>query len=468
LIERHVCTNSIVVTKQERRFVSPLLLAVLTAAVFSCGLAATSASAQIKTLREGDKVDAVVAVVGRYPIYKSSIDGKIQIFLMQRNATHISDDTLKQLRKQLLDAEIDEKVMLAKADQDSINVTEAEVDDRMEQQIRLYVRQLGSEANVEKQFGRSVAELKSSPELRQRARESLMIEQERYRSIPASTSISRHDVEEFYHLYKDSLPSISAEVDLSTIMKFVKPQPNQKDRSKKFALSLLDSLQNGVDFATLARRYSQHSTAKNGGDLGDFYPRGTFLPEFEEAAFKLKPNEVSKVIETDQGFHIIKLIERRGEEIHVAQILIKPNANSADEEVARNELLALKARAEKGEDFGKLATESSDDPETKATGGMLGRLRVEDLAPEQREVVDSLKAGEISRPLHIALSKTLTGYQIVRLNARIPPHPVSLTQDYREIEATAMQWKQNRDLQKFIADARATVYIQSGDIESFY
>ena len=99
---------------------------------------------------------------------------------------------------------------------------------------------------------------------------------------------------------------------------------------------------------------------------------------------------------------------------------------------------------------------------------MLGRLRVEDLAPEQREVVDSLKAGEISRPLHIALSKTLTGYQIVRLNARIPPHPVSLSQDYREIEATSMQWKQNRDLQKFIADARATVYIQAGDIESFY
>jgi len=413
-------------------------------------------------------MDAVLAIVGKYPIFKSSVDGKLTLLLLQHNITSMSNDSLMILRKQLLDAEIDEKVLLAKADQDSIVASEAEVDDRLNQQIKMYVRQLGSEDAVEKQFGKSVAELKSSPELRDRARESIIIEQERYKAVPNSQTISRHDVEDFYRIYRDSLPQVGEEVELATIIKFVKPQTNQKERSRQFAQSLLDSLRNGADFATLAKKYSQHATAKSGGDLGEFYPRGTFLPEFEEAAFKLNKGEVSGVVETDQGFHIIKLLERRGEEIHVAQILIKPNASTADEEVARNQLLAIRERALKGEDFGKLATENSDDQETKFNSGMLGRLRIEDLAAEQREVVDSLKEGEMSMPLHIQLSKTITGYQIVKLVRKIPPHAASLQSDYRELEATALQWKSSKDLSDYVAKARQHIYIKKNDVTKYY
>jgi peptidyl-prolyl cis-trans isomerase SurA len=419
-------------------------------------------------LKEGDRLDAVLGVVGKYPILKSTIDGKLELLMIQQGIAKISNDSMMQLRQRLLNAEVDEKVLLAKADQDSITVSEAEVDDRLQQQIKLYVRQLGSEDAVEKQFGKTIAQIKSSPELRDRARESILIEQERYKAVPNSTSISRHDVEQFYALYRDSLPKIGKEVELATIIKFVKPQANQAQRTKAFALSLLDSLKHGADFATLARKYSQHATAKNGGDLGDYYARGTFLPEFEAAAFKLKTGEVSGVVETEQGFHIIKMIDRRGEEIHVAQILLKPNASSADEEVARNQLLTIRERLNKGEDFGKLASTESDDQETKFSGGSLGKLRIEDLAPEQREVVDSLKEGEVSLPLHIQLSRTVTGYQVVKLVRNVPPHAVSLETDYRELEATAIQWKQNRDFGAYVVKARSNVYVKLNDIRQFY
>jgi peptidyl-prolyl cis-trans isomerase SurA len=188
---------------------------------------------------------------------------------------------------------------------------------------------------------------------------------------------------------------------------------------------------------------------------------------YEEAAFKLKPDEISNVVETDQGFFIIKLLDRRGEEIRVAEILIRPTANVLDEGRVRDELLSIRERALKGEDFGKLATEYSDDPETNHAGGMLGRTPEDNFSPEQKEIIDSLHPGDISAPIHIG-DATQVGYQIIKLINRIPPHPASLKDDYREIEAMATQWKQADEIQKFITQAKSNVYMDVRDLGSFY
>lgn len=420
------------------------------------------------SVKDGGSLDAIVAIVGKHPIFKSSIDAQTQLFLLQRGVTNISPDTLMQLRNQVLESEIDQKILLTKADEDSIVITDQQVDDQLDGIIKGYVTRLGSEAEVERQFGKSIPELKSAPDLRERTRENLTVQQERYKVLPPSQSISRPDVMNFYKIYKDSLPIVGAEVELATIVKLVKPLPNQKERSLTFAKALVDSLHQGADFALLARRYSQHSTAAAGGDLGAFYSRGTFLPAYEEAAFKLKPGEVTDVIETDQGFYIVKLIERRGEEIHVAQILIKPTINSMDEAAVRDSLLIIRDRAIKGEDFAKLAEQYSDDAETKSFGGDLGRIRLEDLASEQHAVVDSLEIGGISMPIHIGYSENRTGFQIVKLIRKIQEHKISPDEDYRELEAAALQWKQQQDLSKWLAHARTTVYIDVRDLSSYY
>ncbi|MFI5263777.1 MAG: peptidylprolyl isomerase, partial [Candidatus Kapaibacterium sp.] len=212
-----------------------------------------------------------------------------------------------------------------------------------------------------------------------------------------------------------------------------------------------------------AARYSQHSTAQSGGDLGGPFPRGTFLPDFESAAFKLKPGEVSDPVETDQGIHIIKLLDRKGEEIRVAQILLKPTASKNNEDSVLALIQSLQKRAASGEDFSRLAKENSDDPESKVNGGMLGRVRLEELGPEQHGVIDSMKAGEISRPVKIAYSKTLTGFQIVKLISRVEPHQPTVEKDYRDLENLAMQWKLSKEMQKFVAEARKDVYIDIRD-----
>lgn len=416
--------------------------------------------------REGEKLDAVVAVVGKYPIFKSSIDGQVALYQMQRG--EISGEELRKLREDLLQSEIDQKVLLVRAEQDSLTATEDEIDERIDGQIKVYERQAGSRETLERQLGRSISELRSSPDFRDRAREAILIEKLRYSKFAGSQEVSRRDVETFYNLYRDSLPTIGSQVELASIIKYIKPQAGQSERVKEFARKLIDSLRKGADFVAFAARYSQHSTASEGGDLGGPYPRGTFVPEFEAAAFKLNIGEVSDVVETEQGFHIIKLLDRKGEEIHVAQILLKPGATKVEEDSVYQVMQQIRSRILAGEDFAKVAVKESDDAETRASGGSLGRVRLEELAPGQRSVVDSLEVGEISEPVKIAFSKTLSGYQIIKLVSRVPSHPPTLANDYRDIEYAARQWKLAQEFQKFIAEARANVYIDRRDIGSFY
>ncbi len=418
--------------------------------------------------KQGQDLDAVVAVVGKYPIFKSSIDAQVQVYLMERGGGSASPDTVMALRKQILNQEIDEKLLLAQADADSVTVSEQEIDQQLDQTIKNYVQQFGSEAAVEKAFGKSIAELKASPEDREQTREALIVQQERSKVVPMLTSVPRSVVEQFYNLYKDTLPPVSEEVELATIVKLVTPHADQKEHARKTAEAILDSLQHGADFATMARRYSQDESAASGGDLGAFYPRGTFLPAFEEAAFKLKPGEISGVVETPQGFEIIKLLERRGEEIHVAHILLKPEVNALDEAGARDTLEMLRDSALAGADFTKLAEAHSDDAETRPFGGSLGKIHLEDLGPEQRAVIDSLQPGQISQPIHIGYSQNRTGFQIVKLIRKIPAHKLSLDEDYHDLEAAALQWKQSQELQQWFAKARNSIYVDVHDLASYY
>ena len=417
---------------------------------------------------DGHSLDAVVAVVGNHPIFKSSIDAQTQLVLLQRGAANVSPDTLMAMRKQILESEIDQKLLLAKADEDSVTVTEQEIDEQLDQIVKNYVARFGSESAVEQAFGRSISELKASPDLRERTRENLIVQRERYKVVPPATSVSRQDVAEFYRLYQDSLPPVGEEVELATIVKLVQPQADQKEHARKTAEMILDSIRHGADFGLMAKRYSQDESASAGGDLGGFYPRGTFLPAFEEAAFKLKPGEISDVVETSQGFHIVKLIERRGEDIHVAQILIKPAINAMDEAQIRDSLLMLRDSALHGADFAKLAEQHSDDPETRPFGGSLGKIPLDNLGPEQHGVIDSLNTGEISQPIHIAYSGNRTGFQIVKLIRKIPAHKISLDQDYHELEAAALQWKQSQDLQRWLVTARRSIYLDVHDLSSYY
>lgn len=422
-------------------------------------LTATSVFGQGTTVREGDKLDRVVAIVGRYPIFKSAIDAQVELMRYQQGMRDLSIAEMSTLRKSILESEIDQKVLVVRAEQDSITVSEEEIDERIDEQIKMFERQAGGKENLEKQLGKSVSEIKSSVDYRDRAKESILIEKLRMSKFSPNTMVSKHDVELFYQEYKDSLPEVGPQVELATIVKYVRPQLDQKEKTKSLGKRLIDSLRSGADFAVFAERYSQHSTAKSGGDLGGPYPRGTFLPDFEAAAFVLRDGEISNLIETDQGFHIIKLLERKGEEIRVAQILLKPTASKQEEDSVKSILDSLRGEILKGANFAKLAQEYSDDGETKNSGGDLGKVRLQDLSPEQKNLVEMMNVGDVSKPTKIALSKNLFGYQIIKFVSKVSAHKPTIESDYKNLEATAKQWKMMRDFQQFVANSRKQVYI---------
>jgi peptidyl-prolyl cis-trans isomerase SurA len=267
-------------------------------------------------------------------------------------------------------------------------------------------------------------------------------------------------VEDFFESYKDSLPRVPEELDLSHIFMVPKPDSSLEEQTRKKLRAIRDSIVAGGDFAAFARRYSQDGSAASGGDLG-WAKRGlVFVPEFEEAVFALKEKEFSPVVRTQFGYHLIQLIERRGESVHARHILLRVEKGPASDTATVVQLRALRDSAMKGVSFAELARKYSEDDDTKSIGGDLGTVAVDQLEADFAAVVKDMKGGEISEPHKVALKNTY-GYQIVLLKKRTAPHAPNLTNDYRRVENMALYLKRNRLNAEWIAELKKSIYWES-------
>jgi len=395
-------------------------------------------------------LDKIVAIVGNEIILKSELEYQVQLTAYQ-NRMNPDDPSL---RSRVLEAMIDDKLILAQAILDSVTVTDDEVTKQLDARIQSLVRQLGSEQAVEQQYGMSITKIRN--EYRSEMRKQLIIDKLKQQKF-GDLKVSALEVKDFYNKYKDSLSTVPEQVTLSHI--FMVPKPSGKARAEALstANALLDSLRNGADFASLAKKYSQDpGSAASGGDLG-WAKRGQFVPEFEHAAFDLKPGEISNIVETQFGFHIIQLLDRRGDQIHVRHILIQIPHLSADDDSVVTFLDTLRERAMHGENFAVLARDYSQDQDTKDIGGDLGTVDTTQLEISFRNTVDTLKVGEISMPARVQFANTY-GYHIVYLRARIPAHKIDLNQDYSRLQNMALALKQNQAYLDWIAKLKTQVY----------
>jgi len=273
----------------------------------------------------------------------------------------------------------------------------------------------------------------------------------------ANIQIARREAEEFYASYRDSLPKVPEELDLSHIFIVPKPDSSLEVQTRQKLNAFRDSIVAGGDFADFARRYSQDGSATGGGDLG-WAKRGVvFVPEFEQAVFALKEKEVSPVVKTEFGYHLIQLLERRGETVHARHILLRTEKGPISDTAAVVRLREIRDRALKGEAFAELARKYSEDDDTKALGGDLGTVAVDQLEAEFAPVVKGLNAGEISQPHRVSL-KASYGYQIVLLKKRTQPHAVNLTDDYKRVEQMALYMKRNRLNSEWIEELKKSIY----------
>jgi peptidyl-prolyl cis-trans isomerase SurA len=395
-------------------------------------------------------VDKVVAVVGSEPIFLSDLQNEMQLYVLQNQVDPKSPD----LEKRVLDAMINDRLILAKAIEDSVTVTDDEVQQQLEDRIKEIIQQYGSEARVEELYGMPVSRMKR--EFRETMKKQLL-KSKLQRQELGNINVSRWEVEDFFENYRDSLPAVPEEVEVSHIYMSPKVSEDVKRATYERAKAILDSIRAGGDFADFARRHSEDpGSSSHGGDLG-WARRGDFVKEFEEATFALKPGELSNVVETALGYHIIQLLERRGEAVHARQILIKLERSTADDDSTIAFLNTLKARIQAGESFSDLAKKYSEDEESSTLGGDLGTLSIDQLQPEFLATVKLLSPGEVSDPARVTLSKGY-GYHIVLLKGRTPPHKLSLGQDWKRIEQYAVAFKRNREFAKWLDELRKSIY----------
>jgi peptidyl-prolyl cis-trans isomerase SurA len=397
-------------------------------------------------------VDKVVAVVDNEIIMQSELQFQVSLVASQRK---ISPET-PGLKSQVLKAMIEDKLVYAQANIDSITVTDEEVDDRINRQIQMFTQQYGSKEKVEQAYGMSIEKIKR--ELRDDVKKNVMVQKLQEKNF-AGIEASRREVEDFYSKYKDSIGVIPDKVKLSHIYRNPKSSNEQKLKFYDITKAILDSINHGADFSLMAKRYSQDpASAANGGDLG-FVKRGIFYPEFESAAFALNIGQISNIIESPAGYHIIQLLEKRGEAIHTRHILIKiKNDEQADLRTIEFLTEVRDSIIRKFDTFAEYAKKYSEDKESNAFGGDLGTFYVSQLDKNLSDIVSKLKEGEISFPRRIEYGPDNYGYHIVYLEQRIPQHPANIDNDYQELKKLADEYKKQKMYEKWIGELKSKIY----------
>lgn len=399
-----------------------------------------------------ESIDKIVAVVDNEIILQSELEFQTNVFAQQRQI----DPNTPGLKEQILNSMIEEKLVYAQADLDSITVSEDEINQRIDYQINSFTQQYGSVANIEKIYGMSIDRIRR--ELRDEVRKSLMSQRLQEKNF-GKVEATKREVEEFYNTYKDSIGTIPEKVVIYHI--FQNPKASEKLKKKFYdkASALLDSIKAGKDFSQLAKLYSDDpGSAKQGGDLG-FVKKGVFYPEFEEAAFKLKVGEISGVVESPVGYHIIQMLERRGESINTRHILVKIKADENADLQTIDFLSEVRDSILKGKGtFQEFAKKYSEDKETAPFGGELGTYYISQLDKSLLDAVGKLKEGEIGYPRRLEYAPGTYGYHIVWLKSKVLQHKASLDTDYSEIKKLADDYKKQKEYTKWINSIKNKIF----------
>jgi len=409
-------------------------------------------------------IDKIVAKVDNYIILKSDIEFSY-LDLASRGALAGKDP-----RCNILQSLITQKMLLAMAEIDSVEVPETQVDAELNNRMQYFISQAGGDVEaLEKYYGKSLDEIKS--EMRSDMKEQLVSTKMRS-TISEDVTITPSEVKKFFNrIPKDSLPFFSEEVEVAQIAKTVRIGKAQKLKVETQLNEIRQSILDGADFGTMAEIYSMDpGSAKTGGELPGWYSRGQLAPEYEAAVFKLKVNEISKPIETDFGFHLIQVLERRGNEFRTRHILIIPNSSDLDIDYTIHELDSVRDLIKSGSvEFEKVAKDFSDDNMSAPSGGFLlnnqggTNIAVDQLDPTVYFTLDTMKVGDITKPIQFRMPNGKEAVRIIYYKSRTEPHQANLKQDYQKILEAALNEKKTRAEMKWVLDSRSKVYIYIDD-----
>lgn len=416
-------------------------------------------------------VDKIVAVVNDHIILKSEVDEQVQQYMMQMQQQNQQVPFGEDMWYALLQNIVDQNIMLDQARRDSVEVPLQQVDQEIDRRITQYVQQVGSEEELEKQMGKSLIQIKA--DLRQNFREQMTV-QRLQQQKREEVQITRPEVREYFeNIPEDSLPTIPEQVSVSQIVITPPPLENARQEALNLAEQLRDSILNhDKDIEELAKRHSDGPSASDGGKL-PLMSLDELVSEYSAAAAALEPGEISEVVESSFGFHVIRLNERVGDQIDTNHILISIDNESYDDQAAIERLNALKDSIQTNEDvnFADVARKHSEDPNTAPLGGRLlnpetgeRMLALEQMDPALYRIILLLEnEGDISEPKSFQMGQnnnSQRAFRIVRLNKYVDEHVANFEQDYDRIKAVALQAKQQRLINSWLADLREEMYVE--------
>lgn len=405
-------------------------------------------------------IDEVIAVVGDEIVTKSALETQYLQYLSQ--GQKVTDD----LRCIILEDLLFQKLLLNQAKIDSVVVTEGQVESELDRRLRYFIGQIGSEKALEAYYKKSIDQIKA--ELRSSLEEQLLV-QTMQDKITTDVSITPSEVTDFFNEFpKDSLPLINSEVEIAQIVMYAPISEESKEAAKARLRDFKERIRNGESFSTLAVLYSDDKgSAKKSGEIG-YIGRAEVEPEFAQAAFRLKPGQISEVFSTRYGYHIVELIDRKGEKVNVRHILIKPSIDYVGLEKAKERLDSIAKAIELDTvTFAQMALKFSEDEESKNNGGLIvnpysgtATYQIDQLDPSLFFMIDKLKVGEISAAFATSDQRNRDGYRIVMLKKRTEPHRANLEQDYQKIKNVALQQKEQGEVEKWINEKLENAYVK--------
>lgn len=410
-------------------------------------------------------VDEIVWVVGNEPILLSDVE-----------AVRISSE-MEGMPVQNPYCTIPERLALNKlflhqAELDSISVSEADIIEAVDEQINEYIQAYGSREAVEAVLGRKLSQHREV--LKNMMRERQLVQQVR-QNLTKNVSATPAEVREYFKdMPQDSLPFIPTQVEVQIITSEPKVSRAEVERIEGRLREFARRVNSGEsDFSTLAKFYSEDpGSARNGGELG-YSGRNQFVPEFSNVAFSLNdPKKVSKIVRTEYGFHIIQLIDKRGDRVNVRHILLKPQIDESEYEssLLRLDSIADDIRQNKFT-FAQAAVALSDDKDSRNNNGLMAninqrertvssRFEMKDLPQDVAKVVDTLKVGEVSRAFRMTNDKGQTVCAIVMLKNRIDGHHASMTEDFQILREEVIAKRSEEKIQDWIKEKIKTTYVR--------
>jgi peptidyl-prolyl cis-trans isomerase SurA len=416
---------------------------------------------------EGITVDKIIAKIDNHIVLKSDLELALAKLKEQNRVTTLPEYVTCQVLQQL----IINKMMLAKAEIDTVKVEESTVNSQLERRMEHMERQFGSREKMEATLGKTAAQLKD--ELRPQLAEQMTL-QKMQQELGKDAKVTPRQIKKFFSaIPKDSVPFVSKEVEVGVLMKMPTVNKNETQRVKEQLLAYKKQVLAGEKFEDLATKHSEDlGSASLGGDLG-WQGRGALVPPFEAAALKLEVGQMSEPVMSEFGIHLIQLLDRRGNMYHSRHILLRPKPSEPDLQATikmmdslRNQIVAGKVT------FEKAASQHSDDKASKMRGGMMAdeeeggtRMTVDNLETGIFMTIDTMKVGSVTKPMQYRLEDGKEAVRMIYFKSMLPPHSITLETDYQKIYNYALSEERNKLMIRWFDKTKKELFI---DIDPAY